>query len=328
MDKFYSSLKSVLGTRYAEVSFELDCCLHLPEDRFFFHLPNRNNSLMVSALRFSDVKKKQDHRHGSATGFEVITDSNAAFRFSRIHVYFPVDAKDQRENILNIYAKEVISMTNYFLDVYRYVTKRYAIQRIVILTDKPYLETNIHDENDNSNVSPVTYFGFGGLLKGEDGSLTNFLPDRSGKEVDEIFLMVKDGKLVHSAQLLLMNSSRLIREGYSYLALANMSSALEAVVYDLYNNYLSKLTVPSDIQKSFTKGGHLFKKIKWSINELNNKVKIQFNQNEIAKLEKLIKDRNDYIHENKENLSYSILEYQEIVEKYLDLLSISQSPKT
>jgi hypothetical protein len=316
------TLDSIIGSRYAEISFELDCCLHLPEDQIFTvnETNNRSNSPAKSALKFSDVRKNDDHRYGSSNGWEIMTDSNAAFRFSKLHLYFPVALDDNRENILDNYENKAMSIINYFLDIYRYVTKRYAIKRIVTLRDKPNLIVAVHGEDDK--VNGMNYFGFGGLFGGYDGVLTNTLPDRSLEEISEIMRILGKGTQVHSAQLLLMNASRLIKEGYNYLALTNMVSGLEATVYDLYQNKLSNVTRPTDIENFFKKGGHLYKKIEWSILSGACHLKLKFSNNDLVKINKLIDDRNAYIHENKESLSFTIFEYQAIAQKYTEILDL------
>ncbi len=312
-------LKSILGKDYATISFTLDCCLHLSSDtKFDFDYLNDDGSISKIVITFEDIRQPEDHRFGRGENCEIATDSEAAFRFTKVYLSIAISPDIQEDEILDNNWEVIKNSCNKFLDVYRFVTKRYAIRQLTTRGALPTARVTV--SNENTKVRGVVHFNLG-----SNGCLSTLLPERSDDEKNIIrSLLLKNSLEIED--IFLMSAYRLNQEGHKFECLTNLVIALEAITYKIMDSIDKKnITINEKWKKKILKKtGNLYKKnvVLVSIIKSANLLNHTQYATKIKTIKNLIKDRNNYIHRQTKILSENIENYLLLVEEAAKILQI------
>jgi len=147
---------------YLEFCFTLPVCLRLSEkDEFEVYIPRKNFPFII----LSEEVIRETSSFGKGKGVEIISDVEGGFRLTQLSIIFKDEnPKIPRENLRDVYEKDVLRATNRFLDVFRYITCRYPIQSIADLDSVGTLGITRHDEKGKGDFIISIAFGTGGYL--------------------------------------------------------------------------------------------------------------------------------------------------------------------
>ncbi len=200
-----------------KICFRLPICLHL-EDNYDFIFFDKNGDKII--ITTNDIRENMDSRHGSGQNIEIYSDTDAAFRFTKIIVTLIDKNKNIPEDrIGQVYKKEILGAINIFIDSYRQITHRDAIANVQDLTSLRNL--SVYRENIETGQSRgLVTLSFG------SGGLSPLRPLRTQEEHSKIQDILNFGgpKL---EDLFIMEAQRQSVIGHSLEALINAVIALE-----------------------------------------------------------------------------------------------------
>jgi len=220
---------SYLQTRYQFLSqgclvfsFTLPICLHLDSNTDF--LVNLHGWSSPFVINTEEYIEEYDPRYGNARNAEVNSDISSAFRFTRMNVIFQdINRGIPLDKTLELYQKDTLKAVNHFLNAYRYLTKRNAINNIFSLYATRSLKIYRVDQKGKEEFEIIINFG-------TDGALSPFLPLRSIEEHKKLHELISQDSLIPLEELFLMDAKRYAIIGYELQSLITGVIALEASI--------------------------------------------------------------------------------------------------
>lgn len=293
-----------LGKEPIAISFVLRICLHLKENEpFVVRLSDKERQFVIP----EDVFEKEDQRFGSSQNVEVVSDTESALRFTRLTILFADENKDiPLERIKAVYGNSILEALNKFIDIYRFVTQRYAIQSIYDLDD-------VQELTINRGSMFETQINFGG----RNASLLPFKRPREEHEHERIRgLAIKDEPFPLE-RLFLMDARRHAIIGHNLQSLINCVIALEIVL----NKEWSQFYFWDRIFNYFWVGRYTRIKAKRVIRK--KKAPKQLIENVLASL----KERNNIIHRGRRVLKEEINDHLATIEEAINLVGLRPLPR-
>ncbi len=170
---------------------------------------------------------------------EKIKDGNGYFRFTKLQILLKTEyRKEQLENkeyldkVSSEIREKVIEVVNYFLDVYRYVTKEEFVERLGSINI-----TNVYLYEHNFGVYPVTM------------NIQSAVMNRSRQEKDKMKEMLANGEKPPLYELLLLNSQLSFSKRMFTLSVVSSFQALEIFLENfLIQKYTEQGVAQLDIE--------------------------------------------------------------------------------
>jgi hypothetical protein len=159
----------------------------------------------------------------TGTNVEIMKDTHGIFRYTQVGVFFDsaivgIDGEDSDEQVqtaLEAAKKRGTDIVNYLLDVYRYVTGAEHVERLPAITaNRVYFA-------DHNLLSEGISIGNG---------LGSAIVNRSGREIQRIKEMLRDGTEPPRYALLLQSSRAALSRGQDVLAVVVAFQALEILL--------------------------------------------------------------------------------------------------
>ena len=276
--------------KYLEFSFESDVCLHIDRNRYIEWKFDYNWDSKPYIIVIEDIKQTFDQRFWQAINLEVASDKNAAFRFSKIRVFIPVLKNWIPFDWLEwFYWKYFKSITNMFIDTYRYITWRFQMNWIETKEDIKNFTICSYNIWENTHCSTQ--------LMNSLCWMTTLLPNRPDEEIDKIESILNWEDSISLHDYFYMNSIRLFKDNHRYESLVMLVVSLEIVT----KNFLYK-TLGSEEEVSNFMKTHNSDWLKEVIRVIDEKYFNKKNIHNISKISEWIKLRNDIIHIRKWNI--------------------------
>lgn len=289
--------------KHFEFSFTLRTCLHLNPD------VNFNIDSLGTIIKTEEIHEEHDSRYGTAKNMEITSDTDAAFRFTRIKILVPdQNKKIPLENLEKVYAEKILSSVNMFINSYRDLTGRYGINNISNLSDLP-----------DKNVGRPTLQGGGTFMKtisftgNEKGvTLSLYKPYRSTKEHEALQKMLTDPSLSLS-KMFLMDAYKYHQTYQDIQSLINAIVALELSFWDY--NIPNKFPILKPIYRFFSRYKNL---------QINAKYFLKNNGADRGIIEcvtSAIKERNRIVHKGQRNVMGNMKKYLKDISHTIELIS-------
>ena len=266
-----------------KISFSLPTCLYLQDDFIF----NIDQDIKII---HEETREEYDSRFGRGINVEVKSDTNAAFRFSKLTIEIPdYDPNIPGSRLVEVYNLKIIEAVNKFIDAYRFLSNRPAIANIQDLKNMRELSVGLIPQQIFE-----TRISFG-------GGLTNS-PILSKTEHNKLQKLLTGG--VPLEEIFFMEAERHYALGHFLQSLVSAVIAIEIILNSCIN-----IKIPI-IFRIFYKKKKLIYKIEKVLSD-----KIDFQK--MSLLIGAIKDRNRIVHNGKREIN------NETIRKYLDVIKES-----
>lgn len=287
-----------LSSGYLVFSFILPICLHL-ENNFDF-LVNLRGWPHPFIINTEECIEEYDPRYGNSKNAEVNSDIASAYRFTRLNIVFlDKNPTIPLEKIKELYENDVLKAVNHFLNAYRHITERHAINNIFSLSSVRSLIIYRGDKEGKEQFQIVIQFGV-------DGLLSTFLPFRSSEEHTRLKELALKDQPIPLDELLLMDAKRYSAIGYELQSLITAVTALEISI----GNRKAKRSIRrmQYFLDFFLKNRRLQNKVKSLLNENLNTPKGLVGEVIFA-----IRERNRVVHDGKNFVKGDIKKHLESI---------------
>lgn len=232
------SIYPFLGESYIHFSFVLPTCLYLDGSVDF--CINLDGEEYPIVLTVTQVVSNYDTRFGFSSNVEVVSDTSAGFRYSKINVRLKDENKNiPEENLIKVYEDKVLKTTNHFIDAFRFLSKRPAIQNIDKISNMKDFEVKRVQKDSGTKAMLSISFGRG-------GAMTIFKPLNSVDFHIRLQEFIAKPESFDLERILIMDAHRQKHFGDDVYALISAITALELFVgkkkeYSLFNKVINRL---------------------------------------------------------------------------------------
>jgi hypothetical protein len=235
--------------------------------------------------------------------------ASSAFRFTRINTIFQdKDSKVPLEKTLGLYQKDALRAVNHFLNAYRYLTGRSAINNVSSLSATRSLKIYRVDQKGNEQFEIIINFG-------ADGALSPFLPLRPAEEHKKLQELISKDSLIPLEELFLMDAKRYAAMGYELQAIITGVIALEVSIGKKPNE---KPTLLNWILGLFSRHDGLQNEVKRLLNNNPSAPKSLIGDVIFA-----IRERNRVVHDGKTFVAGDIKKHLESIESTTECIKKS-----